>query len=562
MNKEKGCGIIPVVISVSERCSGLKETLIRIKNSAGLALRIIFSVALMAVIIWKYRDLQNIDVRVLLAGISSFPVKILVLMGVYAVKGLTLVVPASLIYIATGMSISPVWLAIILNMVGIAIEVSITYLMGLILGGPYVTKKLKKTKYGEKLLEINEKHGKAGVFITRIAFMPIDFCSLFFGSMRVRYVPYLLMSLGGILPRVVLFTILGDKVYDLIPMRVIVPVAVALIAVILVIWIVRYAMTNAKKEAQYGKPDYTPISELKRNVIFDTDMGPDCDDAGALAILFGYLKKYDVDLLGVCNCTSNAYGNGAIRAICNFFGLEEPVMGRYSGKPVLPDSFKYNRPVTQKYFKYESSACAALNDTEFYEKLLSEAPDNSVTIISTGTFSSLSNAINANPALFNKKVHSVVSMAGKFPKGNEFNIATDPISAANFISKFKRIMVFSGFEVGEKIITGFEKPYLNNPIYDSYRLCTEKEIPLRESWDLTAVQYAFEGNGNFYALSKPVDITVDPNGITEAKKNKFSNRYHIILKAESSAVEEYLNEMLRSSGNTKTEAVLMQTEAE
>ena len=160
-------------------------------------------------------------------------------------------------------------------------------------------------------------------------------------------------------------------------------------------------------------------------------------------------------------------------------------------------------------------------------------------------FTNISAVLNEDPVLFNKKVHSIVAMAGKFPKGKEFNIRIDPISAANVLEKYKGMIVFSGYEVGKEIMTGFSSAQENNPVYDCYRLHTGGDLPhLNSSYDLTAVQYAFEGNSDFYGLSKPVKITVDMNGEMAAEKDKFSNRYHILRKADPGAIAEYLNRML------------------
>ena len=50
---------------------------------------------------------------------------------------------------------------------------------------------------------------------------------------------------------------------------------------------------------------YIPLCERPGPVILDTDIGPDCDDVGALAVLISYAKEYGFPILGVCNCTSN-----------------------------------------------------------------------------------------------------------------------------------------------------------------------------------------------------------------------------------------------------------------
>ena len=66
---------------------------------------------------------------------------------------------------------------------------------------------------------------------------PIDIVSLFLGAVKMKFVPYLLISLAGILPRVILFTILGDGLYDYVPMDKIAMIAAILLPVALIIWI-------------------------------------------------------------------------------------------------------------------------------------------------------------------------------------------------------------------------------------------------------------------------------------------------------------------------------------
>ena len=533
----------------------MKEKFMRFRHSFGLAIRIIIAVAVIAVILVKFKDLQNIDVRALIENAGSIPKAVAIVLGVYAVKGAVLVVPASLVYIAVGMSLK-LWLALTVNIVGIVIEVSVTYLLGLILGGPFVVKKIKSIKSGKKILDIYEKHEKSSIFIMRIAGLPIDFCSLFFGAMRVRYLPYLGMSLAGILPRVILFTILGDKVYDLVPMKYVVAVGAALVVAALIFWIIRYTVKTVNSEEEFGKPAYTPLCEDKRAVILDTDIGPDCDDAGAMAIMFEMLEKYGIRLLGILNCTSNIYGNATIRAISEYYGYDEIPVGSHKGAAVLPDNSKYSKEITKKYCKYESSACASQDAADLCLDLLANAPDGGVTIITLGTFTNIAAALRKDANLFNKKVHSIVAMAGKYPSGKEFNIETDPVSAAAVLEKYRNLMVFSPYDVGKSINTGFEEECEGNPVCDCYRLHCGNQAPyLNPSFDLTAVQYAFEGGGEYYALSKPMSVSVDMSGEFTAKKDKYSQKHFIIKKGGDEDIAAYLNEMLtrrKTAAETET----------
>ena len=77
-----------------------------------------------------------------------------VVLAVYAVKAVVFVVPASLIYVAVGAILyeHPV-LAVGINLLGIFLEVSVTYALGKFLGKDAVYKLLSKKEAGRKILE-------------------------------------------------------------------------------------------------------------------------------------------------------------------------------------------------------------------------------------------------------------------------------------------------------------------------------------------------------------------------------------------------------------------------
>ncbi len=522
----------------------MKESMMKLRHAFGLAARIIITVGIAVLIIWKYDFLKNLDIKSIIDSSSSQLIAIVSVLSVYLLKGVTFVIPASVLYIAVGLAFDT-WKAMLINFAGVILEFSVSYLLGIILGGQYVGKKIRNTKNGERLLSVYDKYENLGLVITRLAVFPVDLNSVFLGSMRTPFFKYLGLSLVGIAPRIILYTVLGNKIYDYIPYKYLLPAVIALIIAGLIIWTVSYAVKSVKKEKLAGMSPYTPLCSEKRSVIPETDMGPDCDDAGALAILLCYLKKYDINLLGICNCTSNPYANGCIRAICEYYGFEDVFIGMHSGVSILPDNSSYNRQIVKKFCKYENSACYSVSDREFYSKLLKDAPDKSITVISIGMMTDIAAALNEDYLLFNKKVHSIVAMAGKFPEGEEFNVTTDPISFAGVLDKFRNLMVFSGYETGKSIKTGFDSEDESNPVFDAYRLHCKDKVPCKcPSFDLTAVQYAFEGNSTFYSLSKPVEITADMNGRITSKKNKNQNRYYITKAAKDGEIEEYLNDML------------------
>ncbi len=204
------------------------------QNKKELVLNIIkiaVAAAIFTVAVLNYERLSNIDIRLLVASASSIASAQLLILGVYGVKAVLLVLPASVIYISVGVALDTKR-AVIVNLIGIALEVTITYFLGKFLGKSTVEKKLKGTKGGDKLLSMKDKNKNLATLIIRfVPAFPIDFSSLFMGAFDFKFLPYFICSVAGIAPRVIAFTILGDKIYDLIPMKYIVLVAIAAIPV-------------------------------------------------------------------------------------------------------------------------------------------------------------------------------------------------------------------------------------------------------------------------------------------------------------------------------------------
>lgn len=216
------------------------------KNLLSLIIKLTVCTALIVLITVNYDYLKNLDIRKLADSSSSLPVTYATLLGVYCVKGLTMVIPASVVYIAVGMVLKTST-ALILNGAGIIIEITVTYLLGKFLGGDAVMTKIGKIKNGEKIINLYEKYKRPGIFVIRFFGLPIDFCSLFFGAMKVPYAEYMLFSFIGIMPRVILFTILGDKVYDLIPMKYIIPAALTAAGAIMIFVLTKFIVNSVKK---------------------------------------------------------------------------------------------------------------------------------------------------------------------------------------------------------------------------------------------------------------------------------------------------------------------------
>lgn len=204
------------------------------KEILSVIIRISVALAIFVAVIVNYDTLVNLDLRELVGSISVIYYAYLAVIGVYALKSVVFVVPAMMIYVSVGISFDTPT-ALILNLIGLAVEVTITFFLGRFLGGEYVTNLLNKNKGTQKLLNMKTKTKNSFLFAARVlpAF-PIDFTSLFLGSSDYKFIPYFLISLLGIYPRVLLFTIIGDSIYKYIPKELLIKLIIVAIPLVII----------------------------------------------------------------------------------------------------------------------------------------------------------------------------------------------------------------------------------------------------------------------------------------------------------------------------------------
>lgn len=216
------------------------------KNKIINILKIVIAAAIIITAAVNYKTLSTLDIRELISSASSIYIAAVIILGVYFVKAVLLVLPASLIYISVGLALD--WkTAVLVNMLGIVIEVTTTYFLGKFLGKETVEKKLRGTKGGERLLGMRDKNKNTATFIIRfVPVFPIDFSSLFMGAFDFKFLPYFLCSVLGLAPRVIGFTILGDGLYDI--LKIIPPKYIAIAVAVAVPIAVVFILIKRKKK--------------------------------------------------------------------------------------------------------------------------------------------------------------------------------------------------------------------------------------------------------------------------------------------------------------------------
>lgn len=218
------------------------------KSTLMALLRVAVAMIIFVLAVKYYDELKNIDVRAIVEGSSSVALAVATIWGIYFVKAVLFIIPASLIYISIGMAFSPVT-ACLISLVGIIIEVTATYFLGRFLGGDYVENLLRKSKGGQKILDMKLNDNFLALLgIRALPVFPIDFVSLFWGASKCKFLRYFLASVIGIMPRVILFTILGDGIYDYIPIHLIIKIVIFAIPVVSIVYLIKHFVKMSKEK--------------------------------------------------------------------------------------------------------------------------------------------------------------------------------------------------------------------------------------------------------------------------------------------------------------------------
>ncbi len=306
-------------------------------------------------------------------------------------------------------------------------------------------------------------------------------------------------------------------------------------------------------------------------IIFDSDMGPDFDDAGAIAILHALADSGEATILATMASTKYEGVAGVLNVFNTYFKRPGIPVGVPKGNAlILKDWQHWTDTLLARYPHKIKSNKEARDAVKLYRKILAAQPEHSVTIVTVGFFTNLSDLLSTGAdtysplsgrELVKRKVKVLVSMAGKYPSGYEFNIDKD-IPAANYVfENWQSPIIFSGFEIGKKIEAGIplvkNDSIKNNPVKDVFRI----SIPLaaedsagRKSWDETAVLVAIKGYSPFYELHKGNIGKVAPDG-KNTWNDKGKGHAYLVEKLDYKKVQSLINTLIMHQPNAKNKNV-------
>lgn len=136
------------------------------------------------------------------------------LLALFALKSLSVVIYSGLLYVASGI-LFPLPIAVMVNICGSAVMVSLPYFIGRKTGRNAVENILQKYPKAENLHQLRSDNDFVFTFLVRvIGRLPSDVVSLYMGAIKVGYRQYLFGSLLGMLPHMITFPMMGTGITD------------------------------------------------------------------------------------------------------------------------------------------------------------------------------------------------------------------------------------------------------------------------------------------------------------------------------------------------------------
>ncbi|HEX7362926.1 MAG TPA: nucleoside hydrolase [Bryobacteraceae bacterium] len=280
-------------------------------------------------------------------------------------------------------------------------------------------------------------------------------------------------------------------------------------------------------------------------LIFDTDIGNDVDDAMALAMIHALESRGEARLLAVTITKDNRYAAPFVSLVNSFYGQPDIPIGVVRHGKTPQDSAMLRIPVRERdagdhfiYPREMKDSGQAPGAVELLQHVLRRQPDHSVVIAQTGFSTNLARLLQApgGRTLVARKVKALYLMAGNFSKPiPEFNVATDPQSAAYLFAHWPTPMIFSDFTIGLAITFPYaaiahDFGYVaHHPIAEAYKIYVKKPVD-HPDWDATAVLEAIRPDRGYFNLSAPGRVKLGPKNTTIFVPDPHGNARYLILK--------------------------------
>ncbi len=295
--------------------------------------------------------------------------------------------------------------------------------------------------------------------------------------------------------------------------------------------------------------DGTPI------VIFDTDMGPDIDDALALAMVHEYANRGMAQLAAVTLSRNSDTGARYNDAVNTFYCRPNIPIGVYRGSTSKDRSEEgFTADMIGRY-PYNLNMSTVQEGHLVMRDVMRAAPDNSVVIIQVGFSTNTARLLEEYPDLVARKARLLSVMAGENNTGKaEFNISNARSAAQKVFNDWPTTLIQSEFRLGYDIhypLSSINDDFnyqSNHIIKDSYMAPNyPQEMEWHppqgshydmRSWDLTSVIAAIEDPSDYFSPLRRGRVSVDSSRGTTSFSEGGGDHYVLGLAREMSDAQQ------------------------
>lgn len=292
-----------------------------------------------------------------------------------------------------------------------------------------------------------------------------------------------------------------------------------------------------------------------KQIIFDTDIGMDCDDAAALGILLNAHKRGECEILAITASTGRDGATATVNAICDYYGVNGIPVGRMKRMLQCDGVNNYARAVMEKYGTEDVETDAV----PLLRKTLAEAAGK-VSVIAVGPLSNLEELLKSKADEFSplcgadlvkQKVDKLYVMIGSFPQNfdgkrfREWNLLQDVPAARYVIENWGTKKVYLPFEIGAAVFT--EMGQNENPVWYSmknFAIANGVDISngyRRESWDPVTCMIALNENNPLFIYSPEGTVTVDGDCVTLFEEKTGGLDKYLSVNSDLKGIEKLLN---------------------
>ena len=302
-------------------------------------------------------------------------------------------------------------------------------------------------------------------------------------------------------------------------------------------------------------------------MILDMDLGSSTDDLVCMDLMLKSHIDGEINLLGIV-CDRMGDSNAIVADIFRtYYGLPDIPIGLERHGVENPQVFVNYSPLLDtlglssghRVFERQVSDCSVLPDAyKLYRKLLSEAEDHSVTIISTDFLTSISNLLTSQADEFSnlpgtllvaQKVKELIIMAGQFSDTREpdYNMNQASSWAENFVRLWPEDVpvTYNPMEVGEALYYSRQQVLEDldaievHPLKEIYQGFTDEDTGQR-MWDPICFLYAVEDK-SLFNVSGPGFVVVDVADFTMVFHPDDSSNQHYLKPFTDENAEKVMN---------------------